>query len=161
MVDFFNDNPAITALFVLTANIGLIYCGWKVLYKNAKRIATRNETFSLISSCLSRIDDLCNSSVNYWSANDSEHLVMLMKSKQLEQEINSLKQNLKLISSRNININFSRYIRKLRQAITLDAQNKNLVTQTAIQIKVEDIYFYSENIKSHIIEEFQNIHSPT
>lgn len=161
MVEFFNNNPAITALIVLTANVALIYCGWKVLYRNAKRIATRNETFSLINSCLTRIDDLCKSSVNYWSASDNDYLVMVMKSKQLELEINSLKQNLKLISSRNININFSRYIRKLRQAMTLDAQNKNLVTQTDIQIKVEDIYFYSESIKSHLIEEFQNIHSPT
>ena len=42
LLKFFNSNPAIISLVTLSITIMLVILGWRVLFNNAKKLATRN-----------------------------------------------------------------------------------------------------------------------
>ena len=82
----------------------LIIVGWCVIYHNAKKLATRNETKSLIDELVSQIDKLEKLTTDYWlsgrqSRLDTDAYLLLINAK--TQLISS---RLKTISHRKIDI---------------------------------------------------------
>ena len=159
MLKFLNENPTILSFIVLVISSGLILLGWNVIYKNAKKIASRNETFNLLSNLLVNIDELTSESISFWSSLDDKNEIL--KSKRLELEVVKLKRSLDQLNRRGITFQLNLEIRKLRRAITLDSNNKSSVPKVLIQLKVEDLYLYSSELQNKLILAFQNKHPVT
>jgi hypothetical protein len=156
MWSYLNQNPAITSLIILSISSLLVFIGWKVIYHNAKKIAARNETFNLVSKFLINVDKLTSASIIYWTSNDNENLIL--KSKKFELEIVSLKRSLEQLKKRGLNLSLDLEIRKLRRAITLDSTNKKTLGDSLKLLKVEDMFFYSDELQNKIMKSFEDIH---
>jgi hypothetical protein len=154
MLVYFNQNPAMTSIVILFLSSLVISIGWAVIYNNAQKIASRNETFNLVSKFLVHIDKLIADSILYWSSEANEN--KRLKSKKFELEIVSLKRSLEQLNRRGLSLNLDLEIRKLRRAITLDSSNKNLISEPQIILKIEDMFFYSDEIQNKLIQSFQD-----
>ena len=45
------------SVFFSAIPVGLMIVGWKVLYGNAQRIATRSETFSIVNDLINQLNE--------------------------------------------------------------------------------------------------------
>lgn len=160
MWSYLNQNPAITSLIILSISSLLVFIGWKVIYHNAKKIAARNETFNLVSKFLINVDKLTSASIIYWTSNDNDNdnENLILKSKKFELEIVSLKRSLEQLKKRGLNLSLDLEIRKLRRAITLDSTNKKTLGDSLKLLKVEDMFFYSDELQNKIMKSFEDIH---
>lgn len=52
-------------IFICSALLAIF--GWKVVYKNARKLASRNETHTLITQIISQLDEVVNEAIQVWS----------------------------------------------------------------------------------------------
>jgi hypothetical protein len=130
----------------IMASMAFIIAGWKVLYRNAKRIASRNETYALLLKTQSEILHAEKQGLEFWSnASQQTNLDSYI----LALNVERIRKLLNLLSMRGINVD-DRYIYLLRNAITLDAEASSDVAQEKIQQKLVHILRFSCQIQNDL-----------
>jgi hypothetical protein len=155
VLSFLNTNPAIVALCTLMVSIGLVIVGWQVLYNNARRLASRNETYSFVSQVLSLLDELLKESIIYWSSSETE-LNGQLQSKKLASKTQRFKKKLGVLTTRGLQLDCNRELRGIRRAITLDAERPTTVSNLAKMEKIEDIDLFGAELTSKVLTAYQN-----
>jgi len=102
----------------------LVLIGWRVVYVNAKRIATRNESYALITRLIDKLLDLDRKCTEYWleRTNDGSSESWITK---IGMEIKSIRTLLELLEAHHSFPEKSEIILKIRQSATLDAERVN------------------------------------
>ncbi|MGB5856528.1 MAG: hypothetical protein WBH20_14880 [Oceanisphaera sp.] len=82
----------------------IVFIGWNVIYRNAKRIATRAETKSILDDIIKHINDIESNATNYWLSGrrervDHENYELLLMAKR-----NVLASRIELLTIRNITV---------------------------------------------------------
>ncbi len=102
-------------------------------------------------------DDLLKEATDYWltPVPNTNHI---LHAKNFELKITSLSNTLQLITSRDINVNFSLNLRRLRRAVTLDAERVTTVSDAIKALKIEDMNYHSSELKINILKSFDLKH---
>tara|TARA_B110000238_G_scaffold32996_1_gene33823 strand:+ start:14 stop:487 length:474 start_codon:yes stop_codon:yes gene_type:complete len=143
MINFLNSNPSVLA----TISIILILFGWNVIYKNSRKITDRSETHILMQAFFNRIEMINEVGAEYWIKIHHTPEEASIKSHRFEALISQLKLDIKLLSKRNIHLNASLDIVRIRKALTLDAQHPEKILASLKQIKVDDLNIYGSNLR--------------
>lgn len=154
MLVFLNNNPALTAIIVLFISVILAYIGWNVVYSNSKKIASRNETYGLITHMFKLMDDLLIEATDYWLT-PMPQTYHALHAKNFELKISSLKKKLNLIKSRELDIEFDFDLRKIRRSITLDAERVTQISESIRLLKIEDMNHHVSELKINIFRAFE------
>jgi len=154
MLTDINDNPALIAITVLSISIIFVIIGWQVLFKNAKRITSRSETYGLVTHTFKLVDDLLNEASIYWLT-PQDNAKHLLHAKNFELKTQNLKKNLQLIASRGVELDFTLELRKARRAITLDAERVSDISDSIKTLKIEDMNHYLTTLKINIFKSFE------
>lgn len=153
MLEFFNNNPAIVSILTLAISVGVIYTGWHVLFNNAKILATRNETYGLITQTSSLLEELTNSAIVIWSTENASANLQLQASSQVA-KVQQFKRKLDLLQQRGLQIDVSSNLKRLRKAITLDIERVDTVSVVKKESKIKDIHFYSSELTHTLYQAF-------
>ncbi|WP_345854213.1 hypothetical protein [Shewanella algae] len=101
----------------------LVFVGWIVLYRNARKLASRNEAFTFASRINAKLKEISDLSEDFWLKgtynNDPQVYEFLTLSK-----IKSLNLKLKIMEERQLKLNDnSKYLFDIRRACTYSASN--------------------------------------
>ncbi|BCV49594.1 hypothetical protein [Shewanella algae] len=114
----------------------LVLIGWKVIYNNAKKIASRNETYSVSNQILSILSDIQKMSESFWIRDEFNEnpqfyeLLVLSKTKQISSKI-------KVLKGRNVDVyDINRLVFPIRKSCTLDI---HLVTSKGVDGRREQL----------------------
>jgi len=134
------------------ASIVFIIIGWKVLYKNAKRIASRNEAYALLMKTQDEILNIEKLGYKFWtdSTNRSK-----CSSYVLAIRIQSILTLLDLLEPRGFAVD-PHDIYKLRNAITMDSETPDKLAEDTIRKKLVNISHFSTQIQTALHKEFLN-----
>jgi hypothetical protein len=154
VLDFLNNNPAIVAICTLAVSVGLVIFGWRVLFDNAQKLASRNETYNFVSQLLSLLDELSKEAIAHWVSCD-ETLNSQLQSKKLVSKTQRFKRKLALLKSRGLEFDCNKELKEIRRAITLDAERANDISDVKKKIKIDDINHYGAELTDKVLTAYQ------
>lgn len=141
--------------------ICLVLIGWRVVYQNAKRLATRSETKGFIDDLMKIVSELEKSGVDYWLAGRKERaeprnheLLMLAK-------LAFLYQKLDLLSARNIDIEDIILLTGLLQdGMLLDCEKADQMPLDERSKKAHEVLAYGKDIQTALYQKFLSKYPP-
>ena len=138
----------------------LVIIGWNVIYRNAKRLATRNETKSLIDDAMKSLQALEDLTLSYWLSRNELSMkadeFQLLVAARLEAFNNQLQQ----IQRRNINID-DVDLASLSEFMTLNCESVDTTHVNEHRIQVQ---FFLEQVnlsRVSLFNDFENRHKPS
>lgn len=129
-----------------------------MVFFNARRIATRSETKSIVDSSVKLVNEISDLSVGYWvgSPKDNEDrkflLSVLAKSSQLQRYIN-------ILSKRGITLDIS-LLSGIADDATLDAEYASTQDALKREVKAQTIVESCMGAILHIYEKFEEVYPP-
>lgn len=147
--------PALSIVSIL-----LVIAGWFVVYRNAKRLATRNETKSILDSALSALDCLENLAVDYWLSGrqkrkDTDEFILLISAKLL-----TFHNRLELLKKRKVRTEIID-LSELATLMTIDCEDVDRMQADNRRERVQEILDSTNNIHSLLYEEFHRMYRPS
>jgi hypothetical protein len=147
---------ALSALCAITSLV-LVIIGWRILFGDTKRIATRNETFELIKDFSLQVENLKNEGIQLWLSNDAREIIY--QNAKISSEIKSLRKTIeKLSATRRIALTSNDLI-EIRRALTLNY--KLDPTEAEIDRALNKIFSVSSELKWKAYSSFEKQHTPT
>ncbi|WP_256384306.1 hypothetical protein [Photobacterium toruni] len=138
----------------------LVFVSWFIVYHNAKKLATRNETKSLIDDAVKVFTQLEELTLSYWLAGRAKRMdtaeFLLLSTARLQ----TLSFKLEIVKRRKINIscvNFS----KITILMTLNCED---VDRRKAEDNREQVQLFLEQINSTILalySEYQSVYKPS
>lgn len=139
-------------------SVGVVVVGWKILFSNAKRIATRNETFSIIRDLTSNIDVIANDGCRLWYESRDIKKDWGMISPKLSVIRNDLEY---LKSQRKVEVPLSCLI-DLRRALSLHLDATENVDSIENKRKaISNIHEACQSFKYQVLKNFENCYPPS
>ena len=135
----------------LFASSGMIVLGWKILYKNAKKIATRNETYALVLKAHDAIRQAQSMGHDFWCGKVDD--LSKAKSRILLHQVGIIGDIFDVLEVRGIKVN-DVAMAQLRNAITLDAESPDRVDEEKAIKKIDAIAQYSSELQEALYKEF-------
>lgn len=137
----------------------LVIIGWVVIYRNARKIATRSETKSLIDDVISILNAMESLATEYWlsgrqSRMETEQFIVIFNAKLL-----TLNSRLEVLKARKVNVN-NVNIGDLYEQMTLDCEQVDRMPTAEKYQKVQKILEGLNNAAASLYQEFQNAHQP-
>lgn len=132
--------------------------GWGVIYKNAKKLASRNELFNRKTRIIQKVLDISDSAIDFWGReHHKEHKKeYLLKTSVFVHGIDSLKKQINNISEFK-SIDTEELIRDFRSYITLDAERPYELDTADIDDKIALIINSSDEICNSIRQVFNKV----
>jgi hypothetical protein len=144
-------------VFLALIPILVVIFGWSVIFHNSKKIATRNETFSIIKGLLDLLDSIGNDGCDLWVNSDD----LEVKWARLRPKMQGVRSDISLlVETRNMNVDLAR-MKDLRRALTLnveqarDAKNREFMQTSLINLSV-----VVNDFKIAVIREFEATNPP-
>lgn len=99
----------------------MILAGWTVVYRNAKKIASRNETFNLIGRVRDSVQKVEDYTSDYYTDNEEKRIDPYLWEGKLLAKIDSIRTDTQHLASRHIQLSNLRIV-NLRRTATLNAE---------------------------------------
>lgn len=141
------------------AGILLIIIGWKVIYANGKRLATRSETKSALDGAIELISQIEQLTTEYWLAGrryriDTEKFELLASAK-----MSMLDSQIKVISRRGIEVPDTS-LSDLATDMTLNCERVDQMPPQEIRSQVQIFLNTSSQLKDQLYLAFEERHRP-
>ncbi|CAM3694000.1 hypothetical protein BS639_11010 [Rouxiella silvae] len=135
----------------------LVLIGWKVVFYNARRIATRSESKSIVDSLVKVINEINDVSVDYWVPKTSDEfqkylLTVSAKSSQFQHYVN-------VLSNRGVKLDVA-LLSVIADDATLDAEYASAMTDEERIQKAHLVVESSMSGLRHIFSCFENAYPP-
>lgn len=143
-------------------NVGIVVVGWRILYSNARRIATRNETRSILNRVVNTLREIENSAKEFWlkqpdELTDSDVKIWALK---IQSEIQYLEESIVLLKVRKLNIDVSTSVFQLRHFATFSCEDKKKNNIEPDVSRVLSISQQSSAILKGLEDSFMRIYAP-
>ena len=150
----------ISWIFTSLVSIIIIIIGWCVLYNNAKKIATRAETKSILDRITEKIDETVVFSTDFWllsNVNDikPDHFELLFLNRMTQ-----IFGCVTLLKSRGLDISYE-FISTLLELSTLDCEKIKTTSKSKRQIKAYEINEAAIKAIEHIYDIFHSTYIPS
>nr|WP_319537241.1 hypothetical protein [uncultured Vibrio sp.] len=154
------QNVGSSLSFTGLASLSLVIVGWFIIYRNAKRLATRAETKSILDSALSELASIESMAVEYWLAGrqkriESDEFILLISSKLL-----TFHSRLQLLHGRKVNIQ-GVDLGDLSTLITIDCEEVDRMQPEAKRERVQEILDSANAVHNELYDEFHTIYKPS
>mgnify|MGYP001628229310 FL=1 len=116
----------------------MIFAGWTVVYRNAKKIASRNETFSLIGRIRDSVQKVEDYASDYYTDTDENRIDSYLWEGKLLAKIDSIRTDAMHLQSRNISLNNLRIV-DLRRTATLNAEQVTKMDNAQKRQKITEV----------------------
>ncbi|WP_417707144.1 hypothetical protein [Rheinheimera aquimaris] len=146
-------------IFTICSSVLFIVIGWAVVYWNAKKLATRNETKSLLDKAISQLESLTVLATEYWLGGrkerlDDDHYQLLVMA-----QISRLGLTLNILNARGLGISFD-LLAHLTTLTTLDCEKANTMEKSLCHTRGHELNNVSMELTNHFINAFQNKYAP-
>lgn len=148
------------SVFGWIVSASLVLIGWWVIYRNAKKLATRNETKSLIDSTISTIDTLESISLDYWLASRKERIDTDVYESKILAKIISLNNKLSLLNQRKLTVS-SNALANLHSKLLLNDEQADRMSKEDKQLRVNEILESTRCIEIELYNAFHAAYKPT
>lgn len=141
-------------------SIALVIIGWNIIYRNAKKLATRTETKAFLDDAMSVLSDIEDMTVQYWLSGrkcriDSEQFILLTNAKLLK-----FVARLQLLNERNIDIKVVN-LAQLSTLITEDCEDVDRRTTEENRERIQLFLELLNDIHEKLYGKFQLLYKPT
>lgn len=145
----------IVSLMIFIMSAMLVMVGWEVIYKNGKKIASRNEMFSRKTAVFNELTLLTNEAVTFWEGDKLNESECLVKTSVFIAKTQSVKNRIKMMQDLGLVADIDASIRDLRKSITLDAEQAYKVEPDQKHEKIFQIIESSDSIKKLLSDAFK------
>jgi len=159
-INYPESSPSDLYSYTPIVSIILIILGWQVIYNNAKKLATRNETKSLIDDIVAIVEKLEGLTTEFWLQSRQSRLdvdVFLLLTQSKLQIFNS---RIKIIEKRDISVS-EIDLGKFLEFMTLDCENVDSQKPEKKRKQVESLLDESNKCLEHLYAEFQEKYKPS
>jgi hypothetical protein len=116
----------------------MILIGWTVVYRNARRIASRNETFSLAGRVRDTVASIEESAASYYASKNDERTEPYLWEGQILVRIDRIRTDLDHLRKRKLDV-FNLRLANLRIAALLDADQVSKMSATQKRDKITEV----------------------
>ncbi|TDG11644.1 hypothetical protein E2F43_18205 [Seongchinamella unica] len=136
----------------------IVIVGWRVIYRNALRVATRNETFTLIRDILATIDKLREEGCALWQAETAHEVEFAWK--KLGPDLAALRRSIyNLDASRSVTIPISQLV-SIRRALSMNLEEAGGRDPDKATQNVAQIFETSQEFKHQVLKAFAEKYPP-
>ncbi|OEE52713.1 hypothetical protein [Vibrio splendidus] len=155
-----NNELASYSPYLGIGSLVLVIVGWRVIYHNAKKLATRTESKSFIEDTTKILSDIESLSVDYWLAGrktriETEQFVLLVNAKLI-----TLNSRLEILAGRAINVEVVD-LSNILQYSTLECEDvdrkSDLYRRERVQVLLDEI----NSAHANLYKQYQNVYKPT
>ncbi|EFE98278.1 hypothetical protein [Serratia odorifera] len=161
------------------ASIVLVFIGWRVVYGNAKRLATRSESKSLIDATSKLVNEISDLSIEYWLRKSKETSGAKTKSGHIKGSSKATASNESMLYVMNIMAKISqasRYIEILKkrglelddkhlamicEKATLDCETASRLSISSCALRAHETMAACLDTLASMYGSFENCHPPS
>ncbi|TCV22097.1 hypothetical protein EDB70_1149 [Vibrio crassostreae] len=144
----------IISIMIFMMSTALVMVGWEVIYKNGKKIASRNEMFARKTAVMNELSALTNEAVSFWENDKLKDSECLIKTSIFVAKTQSIKNKVKLMQELGLVVDIDVHVRNLRRSITLDAEQANQVDLGSKCERIFKIIESSDSLKKQLSQAF-------
>lgn len=137
----------------------LVIIGWRILYLNAKKLATRTESKAILDSITKIYEEIDKLVVDFWlgdlTEQDPESYLMIIMAK-----FETLNNRTNDLHSRNVDIDKSA-LNEYYSALTLNCEYRNSITQSECTVLAQNILNTSRQNISNLYINYSKTYKPT
>lgn len=141
------------------ASLGMVFVGWRVVYRNAKKIATRSESKAITDHLIKLINEIIDLSVTYWMKDECEHSGSLRYNLAVSAKTTQLDDFITILSKRDVNVE-REYLATFTTVATLDSEQKSSFDIQKRSEKCQNCVDEGMRLISHIYQSFEKRHPP-
>lgn len=139
-------------------SIILVFFTWNIVYRNAKRLATRAESKSTVDHVVKLLNELSDLSLSYWlgatkNKNSQMHTILAMS------KINQINHYLEVLVSRGLSIDLN-FIAEVHKATTLDCEKIKMLRPHELSKKGNESTAKCLSLMSHVFKQFELKYPP-
>lgn len=155
VIDFSALQTGISVLFSFVP-IALMIIGWKILFKNAQRIATRSETFAIVNDLISQLNNAREGCINYWCSAEQDNFNAELEWQKLKPYITSVRSSKDFLSAnRNIKIGHKSIV-QFRRALSYNMVNLSVDDfENARSESITNIHNATQSFKEELLTKFE------
>lgn len=144
---------------ICSAIIALI--GWQVIFRNAKKLASRAESYSIISNINSRLNDIKEASDEFWLDTETKK-TPLSYDTLVALKLREVQGLLKTLENRHISSQDGpKSVSQVRRACTLNSTKTNEITDSEERAKIlRGIYAIISVCENEVYNSFSNKYPP-
>lgn len=137
-----------------------VFVGWKVVYKNAKKIASRSESKAISDHLIKLINETIDLAVNYWmDSNLKTNVDSLKFSLAVSAKVTQVDDFIEILSRRGIVIDHSN-LADFSTSVTLDSELHSSISQNDKAERCQACVDDGMRLISHIYTCFEKQHPP-
>lgn len=146
-------------VFTISVSVLFVVVGWIVVYWNAKKLATRTETKSLLDKAIAQLESITVLATDFWLGTrkdrvDEDHFQLLFMA-----QISRLGLTINVLNERGLKISYD-LLAELTSKSTLQCELANSLDKKTCHLRGHEINEFSMRLTSHMLDSFQSIYPP-
>ncbi len=141
------------------ASLGMVFVGWRVVYRNAKKIATRSESKAITDHLIKLINETIELSMGYWMVDESKSNAPLRYNLAAGAKTTQIDDFITILSKRDIIVD-REYLASFTTAVTLDSEQRDSLNIEQRSEKCQSCVDEGMRLISHIYLGFEKRHPP-
>jgi hypothetical protein len=141
------------------ASLGMVFVGWRVVYRNAKKIATRSESKAITDHLIKLINEIIDLSVTYWMEDEGKTNSSLRYNLAVSAKTTQIDDFITILGKRDIIVD-REYLACFTTVATLDSEQKGSLDIELRSEKCQGCVDEGMRLISHIYHSFEKRHPP-
>jgi len=141
------------------ASLGMVFVGWRVVYRNAKKIATRSESKAITDHLIKLVNEIIDLSVTYWMEDEGKTNAALKYNLAVSAKTTQIDDFITILGKRDI-IADREYLACFTTMATLDSEQKGSLNIELRSEKCQGCVDDGMRLISHIYHSFEKRHPP-
>lgn len=142
-------------------SISLVLIGWRVVYNNARRIATRSETKSFIDELMKLISESEKQAVDYWLAGRKDRTEPRSYEMLMLAKVALISHKLELIGKRGlVTTQLDELLGLFQDSITLNCEDADRVSLDERISRANEVIASGKALHSELYQQFSNRYPP-
>ncbi|MGP1834352.1 hypothetical protein ACTTBA_14840 [Shewanella frigidimarina] len=147
-------------LYPTSISVLLIFIGWKVVFNNAKKIASRNETYAIVNRIITLLGDIQKLSESFWLQaqfqEQPQYYDLLTLSK-----IKLIRAKLQILDNRQVDTNdIQTLIFPIRKACTFNSYKVASLSENEKREQIQSILNATSEFETLLDEKMKTIFPP-
>lgn len=147
--------------FFSVSGLVFVLIGWRVVYRNAKKIATRGESKSLVDHLIKPSNEICELSVKFWMDFEGKDIKVqaLAYNIAVGAKVSQLEDFVSILINREINVDYD-LLANFSASATLDSERRDALTFDERSEKCQGCVNDGMTFIKHIFKRFEQRHPP-
>ncbi|EKN4696361.1 hypothetical protein [Yersinia ruckeri] len=136
-----------------------IFVGWGVVYRNAKRLATRSESKTAIDNLIKVVNEISDIGITYWLSTGASHMSSHHYEMTIMSKISQSFEFMKVLAGRGVKLD-DKFLADLSEKTTLNCEKVTIMSADSRTEKSQLILGVAMGFISHSFELFEKKYPP-